>query len=455
MIRLSLSELCAVLDADLAGADCDFEAVSTDSRNLPEKSLFAALKGERFDAHDFIDQALCEKATALLVSEVLDFDIPQLVVKDTRIALGQLAGYVRDQLDIKAVAITGSNGKTSVKEMAASILSQRYSVLFTAGNFNNDIGLPLTLLRLEYQHQAGVFELGANRKGEIDYTSGLVKPDVALVNNIGAAHLEGFGTVNDVARAKSEIYHHLRADGIAIINLDDDFAGFLTQVAADNKIIYFGLNEAADVRAEAVCGNEAGEFQFELVTPGGRGQIRLGLPGAHQVINALAAAAIATALNIEPADIRAGLENLKPVRGRMQPHQLGRLLLIDDSYNANPSSVKAAINWLAERENQRVLVLGELAELGRGAKTMLGELGQYARQQNIHHVITLGDDISSLSAACGGRHFSQIDELIEYLRKRIFTRQGRVNLLVKGSRSAQMERVVEALLTAHKSGELN
>ena len=455
MIRLSLSELCAVLDADLVGKDCDFEAVSTDSRNIPENGLFVALKGERFDAHDFIEQTLCQRATALLVSQVLDFDIPQLVVKDTRIALGQLAGYVRDQLDIKAVAITGSNGKTSVKEMVASILSQQFSVLFTAGNFNNDIGLPLTLLRLEYQHQAGVFELGANHKGEIDYTSKLVKPDVALVNNIGAAHLEGFGTIKDVAQAKSEIYHHLKTDGTGIINLDDEYADFLKQSVIDKKVISFGLSKNADVYAESIASNDAGEFQFELVTPNGRIEIQLGLSGRHQVMNGLAAASIALALSVELVDIKSGLEKLKPVVGRMQPHQLGRLLLIDDSYNANPSSVKAAINWLSERDSQRVLVLGDLAELGSSASTMLSELGQYAQQQNIEHVITLGNDISSLSAACEGQHFSQIDDVIDYLKNEIFTQQGRVNLLVKGSRSAAMERVVEALLTANQSGELN
>ena len=455
MIRLSLSELCAVLDADLVGKDCDFESVSTDSRTIASNGLFVALKGERFDAHDFIDSALCQQATALLVSRVLDFDIPQLVVKDTRIALGLLAGYVRDQLDIKAVAITGSNGKTSVKEMVANILSQQYSVLFTAGNFNNDIGLPLTLLRLEYQHQAGVFELGANHKGEIDYTSKLVKPDVALVNNIGAAHLEGFGSIEDVAQAKSEIYRHLSNDGTAIINLDDDFAGYLTKTITAQKIIRFGINQAADIRAEAISSNDAGEYQFELVTPTKRCQIQLKLSGQHQVMNALAAAAIATALEFDVADIKAGLETLQPVKGRMQPHSLGRLLLVDDSYNANPSSVKAAINWLAEREEERVLVLGELAELGDGSQAMLTELGQYAQQHKINHVITLGADISTLSAECNGHHFRQQDELVDYLKTDIFKQQGRINLLVKGSRSAAMERVVEALLTAHHRGELN
>ena len=454
MIPLSLSELATALNADLVGEDCQVEAISTDNRSIPENGLFIALKGVRFDAHDFINEEVCQQATALLVSKRLDVVIPQLVVADTRIALGLLGAYVRQKLRVKAVAITGSNGKTSVKEMVASILSEQYSVLYTAGNFNNDIGAPLTLLRLEAKHQMGVFELGANHKGEIDYTSNLVKPDVALVNNIGAAHLEGFGNIEAVAEAKSEIYYHLRSDGVAVVNQDDKFAPFLKDVAKSHKIMTFGLSTDADVTATNLQSTDAGQFGFSLKTAKGEQQIQLKLSGHHQVLNALAATAIALALDIDLVTIKSGLEKLQAVKGRMQPNQLGRVLLVDDSYNANPSSVKAAIDWLSEREGIKVLVQGDLAEMGSDAPQMLKDLGEYAEQKSLTYVVTLGKDIEKLSAACKGQHFSTLNELLEYLTTNIFIQQEPINLLVKGSRSAAMERVVEAVLTAHNCGEL-
>ncbi|MBM7070980.1 UDP-N-acetylmuramoyl-tripeptide--D-alanyl-D-alanine ligase [Shewanella sp. 202IG2-18] len=459
MILLSLSELAKALNADLVGEDCLIEAVSTDSRSIPEYGMFIALKGDRFDAHDFVNDALCQQATAILVSKRLDVSIPQLVVADTRVALGLLGAYVRQQLDIKAIAITGSNGKTSVKEMVASIFSEQYSVLYTAGNFNNDIGAPLTLLRLEPQHQIGVFELGANHKGEIDYTSNLVKPDVALVNNIGAAHLEGFGSIEAISEAKSEIYYHLKSGGTAVVNQDDKFAPYLKDVAKAHNIITFGLSDGADVTATNVQSTVDGRFGFTLKTAKGHQGIQLKLSGQHQVLNALAATAIALALNVDLETIKEGLEKLELVKGRMQPHQLGRLLLVDDSYNANPSSVKAAIDWLSERDGVKVLILGDLAEVGSEASHMLQELGQYIQKTSLTHVLTLGNEVAALSKAsrsngCDGKHFDNINKLKKYLMTNIFTQQGAINLLVKGSRSAAMERVVEAVLIAHNSGEL-
>ncbi len=454
MIQLSLSELCNELNADLIGDDCAISAISTDSRDIPESGLFIALKGDRFDAHDFIDDTVCEKATAIMVSKRLNVNVPQLVVADTRIALGLLAGYVRKKVNIKAVAITGSNGKTSVKEMVANILLQQYSVLFTAGNFNNDIGLPLTLLRLEQHHQIGVFELGANHKGEIDYTSQLVNPDVALVNNIGDAHIEGFGSIEAVAEAKSEIYHHLKTNGTAIINLDDKFAPFLLQKTAQHQVLTFGVSQAADIYATEISCNSVGEYKFTLNTKNDEINIQLALSGRHQVINALAAAAISIALRVNLNNIKSGLESVMPVSGRMQPHDCGRLLLVDDSYNANPSSVKAAMEWLTDRDGIKVIVLGDLAEMGANSKNMLTELGQYAQQLNITNVLTVGQDIAALSAACEGEHFYQIDDLVDHIKTKIFTQQESINLLVKGSRSAATERVVDALLTANLCGEL-
>ena len=455
MITLTLMELCTTLDAQLVGADTIIQTVSTDSRSISEGGLFIALRGDRFDAHEFIDETLCHKASAMLVEHLMPYDIPQLIVKNTRVALGKLASYVREQVNIKAVAITGSNGKTSVKEMVASILSEHHSVLYTAGNFNNDIGVPLTLLRLEPCHQFGVFELGANHKGEIDYTSSLVKPDVALVNNIGAAHLEGFGDISDVASAKSEIFNHLNTSGRAVINVDDDFADFLRERVGSHQIMTFGLSSSADVYATEVKSNPLGQHQFRLHVEQHDQAIKLNVSGHHQILNALAAAAISVALDVPFDSIKSGLEKLQPVYRRMQPYTLGRLLLVDDSYNANPSSVKAAMAWLSEREGVTIFVLGELAELGEQADTMLSELGEYANQLNISHTLTLGHRNTLFSELSNGQHFQELSELMKYLQTMIVSHQGSINVLVKGSRSAAMERVVDALIALNHSGELN
>lgn len=467
MIALSLKELAAYLDAELitsahtgaSDADADLlqgsmiNSVSTDSRNISSDTLFVALKGERFDGHDFIAVAENNGAMALMVSRPVDASIPQLVVHDTLIAMGRIGALVRDRVNPKSLALTGSNGKTSVKEMLAHILSQRHQVLYTAGNFNNDIGVPLTLLRLEPQHEIGVFELGANHKGEIDYTSGLVRPDVALVNNVASAHLEGFGSQSGVADAKSEIFNHLSSAGCAVINLDDDYHQRMFDAAADYRTLSFAVNTHADVMATELISDNFGRYQFKLNFNGLSLPTQLPLAGRHQVSNALAATAMCLALGVELEEIVAGLETLVPVKGRMQPNELGQVQVVDDSYNANPASVKAAIDWLQEIDTKTCLVLGDLGELGENAADLHAELGDYAKTWGVDRLFCLGDLSRSASDAFECKHYQTLEMLVEELKQYIKQSSEPMTVLVKGSRSAKMERVVEALKVAHGQGE--
>ncbi|QSX30392.1 UDP-N-acetylmuramoyl-tripeptide--D-alanyl-D-alanine ligase [Shewanella cyperi] len=454
MISLSLQELATATGGRLLGENIQIDAVGSDSRAMKPGSLFVALVGERFDGHDFAANAVTAGASALLVERELPLAVPQLLVESGLKALGQIGALVRDKVNPECVALTGSNGKTTVKEMIATVLSQRHRVLFTAGNFNNDIGVPLTLLRLSAGDEYGVFELGANHKGEIDYTSALVRPRVALVNNVGSAHLEGFGSIEGVAAAKSEIYGHLPDDGVAVINADDAFADFMAQAAAGHKMIRFGIHNQADVTATGLEADAFGCYGFQLHWQKQTIAIKLPLAGAHQVNNALACTSVCLALGLSLAEIASGLAALKPVKGRMLPHRLGRLTLVDDSYNANPSSVKAAIDWLREINGNRCLVLGDLGELGDNAALLHAEVGDLARDSGIEALFCLGRLSEHCSRAFGSEHFVDLDVLVNKLIKHINQLHGNVTVLVKGSRSAAMERVVEALIAAHGRGEL-
>ena len=455
MIPLSLSTLAAQLDASFVGQDATIKAISTDSRAVNTGTLFVALRGERFDAHDFAQTAVNNGARALLVERELPIAVPQLVVANTQKAMGQIGAYIKQTIAPKSVALTGSNGKTSVKEMLATILSQSHSVLYTAGNFNNEVGVPLTLLRLEPQHEYGVFELGANHLGEINYTSSLVQPDVAMVNNVASAHLEGFGSLEGVAKAKSEIFNHLAADGVAVINADDDFAGVMRKAAKVYRQLSFSSQgQVADVLATDLKADIVGRYQFQLSYNGEARQVILPLSGRHQVSNALAATSICLALGLSLDEIVAGLKLLTPVKGRMLPTQLGRILLIDDSYNANPASVGAAIDWLQEIEGNRCLVLGDLGELGDNAALLHRQLGEKAKLQGIDALFSLGELSRNSCEAFSGQHFTHLDELVVGLINYFNQLSGNVTVLVKGSRSAKMERVVEALIVAFERREL-
>ncbi|EGH8429991.1 UDP-N-acetylmuramoyl-tripeptide--D-alanyl-D-alanine ligase [Shigella flexneri] len=446
MISVTLSQLTDILNGELQGADITLDAVTTDTRKLTPGCLFVALKGERFDAHDFADQAKAGGAGALLVSRPLDIDLPQLIVKDTRLAFGELAAWVRQQVPALVVALTGSSGKTSVKEMTAAILSQCGNTLYTAGNLNNDIGVPMTLLRLTPEYDYAVIELGANHQGEIAWTVSLTRPEAALVNNLAAAHLEGFGSLAGVAKAKGEIFSGLPENGIAIMNADNNDWLNWQSVIGSRKVWRFSPNAAnSDFTATNIHVTSHG-MEFTLQTPTGSVDVLLPLPGRHNIANALAAAALSMSVGATLDAIKAGLANLKAVPGRLFPIQLAEnQLLLDDSYNANVGSMTAAVQVLAEMPGYRVLVVGDMAELGAESEACHVQVGEAAKSAGIDRVLSMGKQSHAISTASGvGEHFADKTALITRL-KSLIAEQQVITILVKGSRSAAMEEVVRAL----------
>ncbi|WES69289.1 UDP-N-acetylmuramoyl-tripeptide--D-alanyl-D-alanine ligase [Superficieibacter sp. HKU1] len=446
MINVTLSQLASVLKGTLQGGDVKIDAVTTDTRKIAPGCLFVALKGERFDAHDFADKAKASGAGALLVSRQLDIDLPQLIVNDTRRAFGELAAWVRQQVPTRVVALTGSSGKTSVKEMTASILSECGNTLYTAGNLNNDIGVPMTLLRLTPEHQYAVIELGANHQGEIAWTVGLTQPEAALVNNLAAAHLEGFGSLAGVAKAKGEIYSGLPVDGIAIMNADNNDWLNWQSIIGDRKVWRFSPNAAnSDFTATNIHVTSHGT-EFTLQTPGGNIDVLLPLPGRHNIANALAATALSMAVGADLPAVKKGLATLQAVPGRLFPVQLAEnQLLLDDTYNANVGSMTAAAQVLAEMPGYRVMVVGDMAELGDESEACHVQVGEAAKAAGIDRVISVGKQSQAISQASGvGEHFTDKRALITRL-KELIAEQQIITLLVKGSRSAAMEEVVLAL----------
>ncbi|WOT04978.1 UDP-N-acetylmuramoyl-tripeptide--D-alanyl-D-alanine ligase [Shewanella youngdeokensis] len=453
MITLSLAELAQHLGGRLHGEDRIIEQVSSDSRNVCAKTLFVALKGDNFDGHQFVASAAEAGVKAVLVERELPLDVSQIIVANAQRAMGSIGAYIRDKLSPVCVALTGSNGKTSVKEMVATILSQQFKVLYTAGNFNNEIGVPLTLLRLEAGDQFGVFELGANHAGEIDYTSSLVKPRVAMVNNVASAHLEGFGSLAGVAKAKSEIFNHVMADGTAVINADDAFAAVMLTASKHLTQLTFAIDADANVKATALQADKSGRYRFNINYNGQIESVVLPLAGRHQVLNALGATSICLALGLTLSRICQGLALLQPVKGRMLPVSFGRVTVIDDSYNANPASVGAAIDWLQKIQGNRCLVLGDLGELGDNAALLHSELGKEAKTKGVDALFCVGELSESASVAFGATHHNDIKELTAELITYINSLPEDITILVKGSRSAKMERVVEALTMAFGRGE--
>lgn len=441
MIPLSLQDIAKVLGGQLLGEERTIAAVSSDSRQIPADCLFVALKGERFDGHSFCVQAVADGAAALLVSEPLPVAVPQVVVPDTRYGLGQLGAMVRNRVAPKVIAITGSCGKTTVKEMCAAILSQRGSVLATQGNLNNEIGVPLTLLRLTPEHQFAVLELGANHPGEIAWTTSLARPDVALINNVAAAHLEGFGSLQGVALAKSEIFTGLVEQGVAVINADSEFYSHW-RADLEPNLISFGLeNRRADVLARDIERDALGCHRFTLVTPLGEMDVHLPIPGRHNISNALAATAATLPLGMTLPMIKRGLEMMQPVKGRLCIQQLPGVTLIDDTYNASVESVLAAIDTLAAMPGYRVLVFGDMGELGQEAEAQHRRVGQHARLAGLDAVYTVGS-LAALSAEeAQGRHFADKPALFAALGD-LLQQQPAITLLAKGARSSRMEEVI-------------
>ncbi len=446
---VSLSAAAGATAGRVHGADVTFCGGSSDSREVAAGELFIALRGERADGHDFVAAVRARGVAAAVVDHVVDDPLPQLVVADTKIALGQIAALWRSGFSCPVVGLTGSNGKTSVKELIAAILSRRGSTLYTLGNFNNDIGLPLTLLRLRREHQFAVIEMGANHPGEIAHLTGLARPDIALITNAGPAHLEGFKSIEGVARAKGEIYGGLSAQGIAIVNADDPYADYWAGLNQGRAVLRFGLTGVADV--SATWHGDALSSTLALRTPIGDARVELRLPGIHSVRNALAAAAAALATGAALDEIVAGLQGAHGAPSRMQSKRgLRGARVIDDTYNANPASVRAAIDVLAACTGRRVLALGDLGELGGDAAQLHRELGEYADRAGIDALYTVGT-LSAQAAAVFTRehaHFETQDALIAALLSQL---GGDLTLLVKGSRSARMENVVNALIEEGQS----
>jgi len=451
MSMMRLSEAARAIPAELRGEDRAFEAVSTDTRALVPGALFVALKGERFDGHAFLAQAAGGQAAGALVQRSgmgadAPAGFPLLVVDDTKLALGRLAAHWRGRFSMPLVALTGSNGKTTVKEMLASILrvaSAPDAVLATRGNLNNDIGVPLTLLELRDRHRHAVIEMGMNHEGEIRYLARLAAPDVALVNNAGPAHIEYFGSVEAIARAKGEIFEGLAPGGTAVINADDRHAGLWRELAGGRRVVDFGLSARAAVSATYRL--RWLESEIVVKTPQGEAQAVLKAPGLHNVRNALAAAAAASALQVPAAAIGQGLARFAGIKGRLQKMAgLNGATLIDDTYNANPESVRAAIAVLSEAPGEKILVLGDMGELGAGAAEMHAEVGRAARERGIERLYALGEHSAQAARAfgAGARHFTRIEDLLAEAGGALAPG---VTALVKGSRFMRMERVVAAL----------
>lgn len=446
MIKLSLFEMTRWLACQRPTQDCLFHGVSTDTRTLKPGNLFVAIRGEQFDGHDFVKSAFEKGAAAALVSHPMDAPIPQVIVEDTLQALGQLCSHWRNLFSIPLIGVTGSNGKTTLKNMLASILraacqNHAHEVLATEGNLNNNIGLPLTLLRMDHQHRYGVIEMGMNHFGEIAYLTQLTKPDVAVITNAAESHLEGLNTVAGVAKAKGEIFLGLNPSGTAILNRDDPFYSYWKELITQQKILTFGLKHPADVTATI----HENSF-ITLHTPQGTIDVQLSLLGTHNVMNALAATAAAIAIHLDLATIKRGLEQVKPAPGRMRQYQLTNgIRLIDDTYNANPFSLQAAVATLASMPGTKIIVLGDMKELGAEAREMHFSAGQKIRSAGIDYLFTLGQLSADATSGFGDRawHFTDRDQLIAALKPYLIPG---VNLLIKGSRSMQMEKIVNQLV---------
>lgn len=442
--RMTMGDAARAINARLLGAaDVSFEGVSTDTRQVAGGELFVALKGPNFDAHDFISQATDAGVAGVMVGHDCGVSLPQLIVPDTLKGLGQLAQHWRMGFDIPLVGVTGSNGKTTVKEMLASIFATQWNTLATRGNLNNDIGLPLTLLSLGEHHQAAIIEMGANHPGEIAYLTNIAHPTVALITNAGAAHLEGFGSIEGVAHAKGEIFQGLSSDGYAIINADDKYADVWRTLAANNRQISFGIDNEADVTC-SWNGNLHGS-QLAISTPMGDIECHLKLAGRHNVMNALTATAASIAAGIGLENIKRGLEAVQAVKGRMQTRRgINGASIIDDTYNANPYSLLAALKVLANCDGEKFLALGDMGELGSDTEALHQQAGRQARECGIDALYAVGNYTRKAVEAFGenGYHFEGQQALIDTLRGDL---NSEVTLLVKGSRASRMENIVAAV----------
>lgn len=445
---MSLNEAAEALNLPAPQRDIKFMRVSTDSRSIKPGDFFVALRGENFDGHEYISSAISQGAVAALVEkEEFASLCPVLVVENSRLALGKLANHWRRKFPVKLAAITGSNGKTTVKEMLASILREmpgesEQSVLSTKGNLNNEIGVPLTLFELTEKNRYAVIEMGMNHPKEISYLTRLAEPDVALVNNAHAAHLEGLKSVEAVANAKGEIFEGLSSEGTAVINADDQFASLWEKLAADKKRLSFGLENQADISATY----ELNVYESSVKVKNPALSFKLKVPGMHNVRNSLAALTAAIAMGADSKAIVSGLEKFTGVKGRLQKKSgYNGAVLIDDTYNANPDSVKAAIKVLAHGSGKKVLILGDMGELGEQGEELHKKIGSFAGESGVNSLYTVGKltlySVQSFGSA--GKHFASIENLVATLKPQL---DANTTVLIKGSRFMQMEKVVEALM---------
>ncbi|MDT0593495.1 UDP-N-acetylmuramoyl-tripeptide--D-alanyl-D-alanine ligase [Glaciecola petra] len=471
MIEVSLDWVAKAVDGDLlptSAKDLKIKQVSTDTRSIKAGDLFIALIGDKFDAHDYLDKAIEQNVSALIISDknehVKGLQSPTILVKDTRIALGQLATKVKQSCKVKTVGITGSSGKTTVKEMTSSILKTRGKVLATKGNFNNDIGVPLTLLDIEAQHDYAVIEMGANHQGEIEYTCNLAKPDVAAIINAAPAHIEGFGSLFGVARAKSEIIKGLDKNAVVILNHDSSFFEFWQGKSSTQQILSFSYDsDKGDFHAQKVSINKEGCAEFELVTPIGNTAIRLRVPGTHNVGNAVLAAALSISVGANLANVKEGLFAMQSVAGRLNVSMVNsQIKLLDDTYNANVGSVKAALDLLASFDGFKVFVFGDMGELGDQAPMYHEQIGEYAKQHQIDALISCGELSAFASSAMQNQGMAcqnveeALEALIQLISPLVIDSHQKISsglaaddqsiiILVKGSRGARMERVIDAI----------
>lgn len=464
---MDLQQLAQVVGGDLIAADKSavndavFTAVSTDTRSINAGELFIALKGENYDADTFVTQAQGKGAVAALASTDIDVMLPIVKVADVQTALTKLATAERLKAAIPVIGITGSNGKTTVKEMLTSILEQSHCVLATAGNFNNHIGVPLTLLRLTAVHQMAIVEMGASSAGEIQHLCEIAAPNVSILNNVGAAHLEGFGSIEGVAKAKGEIISGLAEDGVAVLNKDEPWFADWCQRAGSRRIISFGLTNNADVLVdpstiETSLSSGVFETRFILEYQDQSVAINLQLIGLHNVYNALAAAAASFALGVSLDQVAKGLASVLPVKGRMQPlNGISNALLIDDTYNANPKSLEAALSSLSDLKGPVWLVLGDFGELGVDADDIHRQLGEMLAKSDVLRFFAVGEKMRTAVSAFqnavdqSGKqaaHFANKQDLVASLKQALLSANNDSVVLVKGSRSQRMEEVVEQLL---------
>ncbi|WWP00569.1 MAG: UDP-N-acetylmuramoyl-tripeptide--D-alanyl-D-alanine ligase [Candidatus Dasytiphilus stammeri] len=448
MIPISLIKLAKIIDGELIGSDIEICQVITDTRQSTEKALFIALRGNHFDAHDFVEEAVNNnKIIAVIVSRLLVIKVPQILVKNTSIALGKLAKWLRKQLTPKVIALTGSSGKTTVKDMLTAILKQCGKTLSTIGNMNNHLGVPLTLLQLNKEYIYTVIELGANHPGEIYYAVQLINPEVVLINNITLSHLHGFGSILGVAKSKGEIFTGLLENGIAVINADSHYWQYWRHLLGNQLVWRFSItprHESNFFATNIIL--KVTSTQFTLNTPKGSIEVVLPLLGKHNIANALAAASLASAVDISLQYIKTGLANLKALPGRSYPILLDKnKLLIDDSYNANVGSMKAAVYTLSKMPGYRIMVVGDIAELGDHSVRYHQLIGLIVRLAEIDKVISIGimsKNISNLTH--DGEHFYDQAKLIQRLQV-LMEKYKKVTILIKGSRIAQMENIVHSL----------